>query len=246
MKPSKSTDGWLGITDKYWAVALVPQVKQPFQPRFAYFEDGRPRFQSDFLSDSFTVAPGQSQTVETLVFAGAKEVAKINAYEKDLRHPPVRPSDRLGLVLFHHQADVLADRQPQQAARQFRPRHPGDDRHRQGHLLPARQQVLQVDGEHEDGAAEDAGNPRKIRGRQDEAAAGDDGALQDREDQPDRRLLAGAAADPGVLLALQGALRHHRDAACAVLRLDPGSGRAGPDLAVQPVRPAAVRRAAIC
>src|SRR4029078_8743224 len=27
---------------------------------------------------------GQSQTVDTLVFAGAKEVAKINAYEKDL------------------------------------------------------------------------------------------------------------------------------------------------------------------
>ena len=48
-----------------------------------------------------------------------------------------------------------------------------------------------------------------------------------------------AAADPGVLLALQGALRHHRDAARAVLRLDPGSGCARPDLAVQPVRPAA-------
>ena len=109
--PSKSTDGWLGITDKYWAVALVPEGKQPFQPRFAYFEDGRPRYQSDFLSDPITVAPGQSQTVETLVFAGAKEVGKINAYEKDLRHPPVRPADRLGLVLLHHQADVLADRQ---------------------------------------------------------------------------------------------------------------------------------------
>jgi YidC/Oxa1 family membrane protein insertase len=82
--PSKSTDGWLGITDKYWAVALVPEGNQPFQPRFAYFEDGRPRYQTDFLSDPFTVAPGQSQTVDTLVFAGAKEVAKINAYEKDL------------------------------------------------------------------------------------------------------------------------------------------------------------------
>ena len=50
--PAKSTDGWLGITDKYWAVALVPPGKQPFQPRFAYFEDGRPRYQSDFLSRS--------------------------------------------------------------------------------------------------------------------------------------------------------------------------------------------------
>jgi YidC/Oxa1 family membrane protein insertase len=83
--PSKSTDGWLGITDKYWAVALVPDGSQPFQPRFAYFEDGRPRYQSDYLSDPVTIAAGQSETVETLVFAGAKEVGKINAYEKDLK-----------------------------------------------------------------------------------------------------------------------------------------------------------------
>lgn len=31
--PSKSTDGWLGITDKYWAVTLIPSEKQPFQDR---------------------------------------------------------------------------------------------------------------------------------------------------------------------------------------------------------------------
>jgi len=83
--PGKSTDGWLGITDKYWAVTLVPSGKQPFQPRFSHFTDGRPRFQSDFLSDAITVAPGQSATVENLVFAGAKEVATIDAYEKN-RH----------------------------------------------------------------------------------------------------------------------------------------------------------------
>jgi YidC/Oxa1 family membrane protein insertase len=82
-KPSKSTDGWLGITDKYWATALVPSGKQAFQPRFAHFADGRPRFQSDFLSDAIAIAPGQSQTVETLVFAGAKVVDKIKSYESE-------------------------------------------------------------------------------------------------------------------------------------------------------------------
>lgn len=82
--PSKSTDGWLGITDKYWAVTLVPSEKQPFQPRFAFLEDGgRHRYQTDYLSDPITVAPGQSTTVESLIFAGAKEVGTINAYEKD-------------------------------------------------------------------------------------------------------------------------------------------------------------------
>jgi YidC/Oxa1 family membrane protein insertase len=81
--PGKSTDGWLGITDKYWAVTLVPTEKQPFQPRYAYFEDGRHRYQSDFLTDPITVDAGQSATVETEIFAGAKEVGKINAYAED-------------------------------------------------------------------------------------------------------------------------------------------------------------------
>ena len=61
----------------------MPPGKQPFQPRFSYFDDGRPRYQSDFLTDPIPVAPGQSATVETLVFAGAKEVGKIQAYETD-------------------------------------------------------------------------------------------------------------------------------------------------------------------
>ena len=80
--PGKSTNGWLGITDKYWAVTLIPTEKQPFQPRFAYFEDGRHRYQSDFLTDPITIAAGQSATVESELFAGAKEVSTINAYEK--------------------------------------------------------------------------------------------------------------------------------------------------------------------
>jgi len=80
--PGKSNDGWLGITDKYWAVAMVPSGAQPFQPRYAYFDDGRVRYQADYLSDPVQVAPGETRTVETLVFAGAKETARIDAYEE--------------------------------------------------------------------------------------------------------------------------------------------------------------------
>ncbi|MEW9837025.1 membrane protein insertase YidC [Mesorhizobium marinum] len=84
IKPGKSTDGWLGITDKYWAVALVPSGQQAFQPGYAYFDDnGRPRYRADFVTDAIDVAPGASATVETRVFAGAKEVGTIQAYEND-------------------------------------------------------------------------------------------------------------------------------------------------------------------
>ncbi len=80
--PGKSNDGWLGITDKYWAVALVPSAAQAFQPRYAFFDDGRVRYQADYLSDPVQIAPGETHNVETLVFAGAKETAKIDAYQE--------------------------------------------------------------------------------------------------------------------------------------------------------------------
>ena len=83
VKPGKSSDGWLGFTDKYWAVALAPSQNRPFQPRYSWFDNDGGRFQSDFLSDEFVVPPGATETFETLVFAGAKQVSVIDAYEAD-------------------------------------------------------------------------------------------------------------------------------------------------------------------
>ncbi|EJN05205.1 membrane protein insertase YidC [Phyllobacterium sp. YR531] len=88
VSPAKATTGgWIGITDKYWAAALVPSAATPFQARMSYFADGRPRYQSDYLSDPTTIAPGQSATIENMVFAGAKEVGKINDYMNNLKIP---------------------------------------------------------------------------------------------------------------------------------------------------------------
>jgi len=85
LTPSKSTDGWLGFVDKYWGVALVPSSAEAFQPRFSYLSDNNnPRFQVDFVADALNVPAGGSATVENHVFAGAKEVGVIDAYEKAL------------------------------------------------------------------------------------------------------------------------------------------------------------------
>ncbi|MGO4448560.1 membrane protein insertase YidC [Phyllobacterium sp. TAF24] len=86
--PEKTdTGGWIGITDKYWAAALVPAQSKPFKARMSYFDNGRPQYQSDYLSDPTTIEPGQSTTIENLVFAGAKEVGKINGYMNNLHIP---------------------------------------------------------------------------------------------------------------------------------------------------------------
>src|SRR3546814_9400351 len=34
---AKATGGWLGITDKYWAAALVPPQDLPYESRFSHF-----------------------------------------------------------------------------------------------------------------------------------------------------------------------------------------------------------------
>lgn len=84
--PDKSQDGWLGITDKYWATALIPGgggAQTSFQPRYSYFTQGTPRYQSDYLTDAISVAPGATTTVKSQLFAGAKKTSIIDAYEAD-------------------------------------------------------------------------------------------------------------------------------------------------------------------
>jgi len=84
---AKATGGWLGITDKYWAAALVPQQTLAFETRFSHFTDGQPRYQADFKNDAVSIAPGQAASVKQLVFAGAKEVPVVDDYEASYSIP---------------------------------------------------------------------------------------------------------------------------------------------------------------
>ncbi|WP_438750500.1 membrane protein insertase YidC [Pararhizobium sp. O133] len=87
VKHEKATSGWLGITDKYWAAAIVPPQTTPYESKYEHFTDGRPRFQADYKQDAVTIAPGQSLDVKTLVFAGAKQVPLVDGYETSYSIP---------------------------------------------------------------------------------------------------------------------------------------------------------------
>jgi YidC/Oxa1 family membrane protein insertase len=79
----KSTGGWLGITDKYWAATLIPDPSAALQARFAGTKVGTlDTYQTDYLLDATTVAPGGKAQMQSRLFAGAKEVAVIDGYEK--------------------------------------------------------------------------------------------------------------------------------------------------------------------
>ena len=83
----KATGGWLGITDKYWAAAIIPPQTTAYDARFSHFTDGQPRYQADFKDDAVSLAAGQSVEVKNLVFAGAKEVPVIDRYEAEYSIP---------------------------------------------------------------------------------------------------------------------------------------------------------------
>jgi len=86
--PYQTRGGWIGIVDKYWLVALVPQQGVEIGARFAHaLAGGLDRYQIDYLAPVQTVAPGASATHSTLLFAGAKEVRLLDMYGEKYNIP---------------------------------------------------------------------------------------------------------------------------------------------------------------
>jgi YidC/Oxa1 family membrane protein insertase len=74
----KVTNGWLGITDKYWASALLPDTSAQLQARFSSNAVGNNHnYQTDYIEDPRTVPIGGSASVSTRLFAGAKEASVV-------------------------------------------------------------------------------------------------------------------------------------------------------------------------
>ncbi|PPR18441.1 MAG: Membrane protein insertase YidC [Alphaproteobacteria bacterium MarineAlpha9_Bin7] len=81
----QSTGGWIGITDKYWLAALIPDQTIPMTGRFSHRSTaGREKFQVDYLLEGKSLAPAGRIEVTNRLFAGAKVVTLLDQYEKDL------------------------------------------------------------------------------------------------------------------------------------------------------------------
>jgi len=89
-----TTGGWMGFTDKYWLVSLVPDQKEPVKARMRYVErDKTDVYQIDYTGAEHVAAPGGSITESARIFAGAKEVALLDEYQAQ------------GIPLFDHAID---------------------------------------------------------------------------------------------------------------------------------------------
>ncbi len=89
-----TTGGWLGFTDKYWLVALIPDQSKPVDARFMHFAEGTDRYLGSWQGEVVSVEPGASVDSTSHVFAGAKEVELIGTY-----------GDALGITHFDKAID---------------------------------------------------------------------------------------------------------------------------------------------
>ena len=73
----QGTSGWLGITDKYWLTAIVPQKKQAFNAEFIYDTAYKANY---ILTNPTSIPSGKINSSSSQFFIGAKEVKTIDGY----------------------------------------------------------------------------------------------------------------------------------------------------------------------
>ncbi|MEZ5936734.1 MAG: membrane protein insertase YidC [Hyphomonadaceae bacterium] len=75
--------GWIALTTKYWMAAAIPEQGAPVTMRASARNlNGRVVFQAGFTDSTYTLAPGQSVEKSFRIFAGAKRVEVLDAYQK--------------------------------------------------------------------------------------------------------------------------------------------------------------------
>ncbi|PRY21138.1 protein translocase subunit yidC [Aliiruegeria haliotis] len=75
-------NGWIGFTDKYWMTTLIPQPGQTHK-QVQLYQAGAEIYQTQTIFPTAEIAPGQTITQTTHLFAGAKEWETIRAYQNE-------------------------------------------------------------------------------------------------------------------------------------------------------------------
>jgi len=79
-----SVGGWLGITDKYWQTAIIPNQNEPITQTYSYsFAENVDNFQTDIVGEKIAVSNGASISHNFKLFAGPKIVSVIDTYMEE-------------------------------------------------------------------------------------------------------------------------------------------------------------------
>lgn len=96
---AQNTTGWLGMSDKYWLTAIIPQG--PMNVSFGHYtKDDKNRFQADYLGAAQEVQPGNRIEFTERFFAGPKELKLLDGYATTLNIPLFDRAVDLGVLYF--------------------------------------------------------------------------------------------------------------------------------------------------
>ena len=73
----KGSRGWLGITDKYWLTAIIPEKGKKFNAEFSYDKSFKANY---IITDPTTINASKSGSNISKIFIGAKEVSVVDGY----------------------------------------------------------------------------------------------------------------------------------------------------------------------
>lgn len=80
-----TTGGWIGITDKYWLVALIPSQKTSEKTIFkGETIEGHDHYQTTVEGPMLEIKSGESIETKHYLFAGAKDLRVLDGYEAKL------------------------------------------------------------------------------------------------------------------------------------------------------------------
>lgn len=79
---SRTQSGWFGLTDKYWQGLMIFDGKDSVSVTFSSDKDKK--YDALFETDNIMIPAQGSIEKKVMLFAGAKDIDVINAYQKDL------------------------------------------------------------------------------------------------------------------------------------------------------------------
>lgn len=99
----ENATGWLGIADKYWLTALIPQTTETYTGNFKAYvgkDEAAHRYQADFMGKAVEVAADTTGSYRSLFFAGAKKMQMLDGYSAKYNIPLFDRAVDLGVLYF--------------------------------------------------------------------------------------------------------------------------------------------------
>lgn len=83
---AQSSGGWIGVSDKYWLVAMIQDKNDQSTTQFQYVQglNSRPAYITSFESSTKVLQSGESFAVSRHIYTGPKKLKLLQHYEKEL------------------------------------------------------------------------------------------------------------------------------------------------------------------